>query len=105
MTYYRRIQKLRSESGRTQEEVSDYLKIKVQVYNKYELGNIDIPFSSVIMLAKYYNTSLDYIAGLKNDNCILPTELCEFIDFFVTCSFEEKRKITGILRIIMKNIK
>ncbi len=33
-------------------------------YARYETEEREIPFDIAIMLAKYYNVSLDYIAGL-----------------------------------------
>ena len=38
-----------------------------QHYGKYENGKIVIPFDRAIILAEYYNVSLDYIAGFTND--------------------------------------
>ena len=33
-------------------------------YGKYERGETDIPLEKAIILAKYYDVSLDYLAGL-----------------------------------------
>ena len=35
-------------------------------YSKYETGENDIPTKILIELAKYYNTSIDYILGITN---------------------------------------
>lgn len=35
-------------------------------YGKYERGETDIPFEKAIILANYYNVSLDYLAGRTN---------------------------------------
>ena len=43
------------------------LNISQTNYSKYELGKINIPISSLKKLAKYYNTSLDYLLGLTNE--------------------------------------
>lgn len=67
MAYYRRIRDLREDSDKTQQELAEYLGTSSQHYGKYELGNAEIPFERAIMLAKYYNVSLDYIAGLTNN--------------------------------------
>lgn len=35
-------------------------------YSKYETGENDIPTKILIELAKYYNTSIDYLLGITN---------------------------------------
>lgn len=67
MAYYQRIRDLREDSDMTQQEIAEYLGTSAQHYGKYELGNAEIPFERAIALAKYYNVSLDYIAGLTNN--------------------------------------
>ena len=67
MAKYNRIKDLREDCDKTQQELADYLGTSSQHYGKYELGNAEIPFERAIMLAKYYNVSLDYIAGLTNN--------------------------------------
>ena len=46
--------------------LADYLKTSQSYYAQYESGKRQIPFDRVIELAKYYNVSIDYIAGLTN---------------------------------------
>lgn len=36
-------------------------------YSRWETGEYPIPFEKVIKLAKIFNVSIDYIAGLTND--------------------------------------
>ena len=67
MAYYQRIRDLREDSDKTQADVAEYLGTTAQHYGKYENGNAEIPFERAIALAKYYNVSLDYIAGLTNN--------------------------------------
>lgn len=67
MAYYRRIRELREDNDKTQKEVAEYLGTPYQYYAVYEKGGTEIPFERAIMLAKYYNVSLDYIAGLTNN--------------------------------------
>ena len=67
MSYYKRIKELREDSDKTQKEIADVLGTTYQYYSAYERGLRDIPFQRVIMLAKYYHVSLDYIAELTNE--------------------------------------
>lgn len=67
MAYYPRIRDLREDSDKKQAELAEYLGTTKQYYSLYEKGANEISFERAIALAKYYNVSLDYIAGLTND--------------------------------------
>lgn len=67
MQNYNRIRDLREDKDMTQKEVADKLFIQREVYRRYETGAREIPFNIAIAIAKLYNVSLDYIAGLSND--------------------------------------
>ncbi|MCM1328697.1 MAG: helix-turn-helix domain-containing protein [Ruminococcus sp.] len=67
MAYYQRIRDLREDSDKKQAELAEYLGTTKQYYSLYEKGANEISFERAIALAKYYNVSLDYIAGLTND--------------------------------------
>ena len=62
-----RIRDLREDRDLTQKEIANYLHIKQNTYSQYENGQRQIPISFLISLAKYYNTSTDYILGLTNN--------------------------------------
>lgn len=66
MYYYKRLRDLREDNDLTQKVISEMLGITIQQYSLYERGDREIPFHHVITLAKYYNVSIDYIAGLTN---------------------------------------
>ena len=65
--YLKRLKDLREDNDFTQQEIADVLKIKQQQYSLYETGKRDLPFELAIILAKFYKTSLDYIAELTNN--------------------------------------
>ncbi len=67
MAYYQRLRDLREDSDLTQSDVAKILNTSYQYYSKYESGLRPISFERVIELAKFYNVSIDYIAGLTND--------------------------------------
>ena len=66
MHYYPRIRDLREDADLKQREIAEVLSVSLQQYSLYERGDREIPFHHVITLAKYYNVSIDYIAGLTN---------------------------------------
>ena len=61
-----RLKDLREDSDLTQCALADYLHIKQSTYSQYENSRRQIPLELLIALAKYYNTSLDYIVGLTD---------------------------------------
>lgn len=63
---FQRIRDMREDADKTQEEIADILNMRREVYRRYETGIREIPVWAVIKLAKYYNTSVDYILGLSN---------------------------------------
>ncbi len=62
--FYQRLKDLREDNDLTQKQVAEILKTAREQYNKYELGKQEIPFHHVITLAKFYNVSIDYLAGI-----------------------------------------
>lgn len=61
-----RIKDLREDNDFTQREIAEHLHIKQNTYSQYENGQRQIPVSILIELAKFYETSTDYILGLTN---------------------------------------
>lgn len=66
MGYYKRLRELREDNDMTQVQIAEYLSMKQPQYNRYERGFRDIPSDVLIALAKFYNTSTDYILGLTD---------------------------------------
>ncbi len=60
---YRRIRDLREDSDMTQAQIAKILTMSQTGYSKYETGENDIPTAILIKLARYYNTSVDYLLG------------------------------------------
>ena len=66
MNYAERIRVLREDNDKTQAEIAKLLKVGQRTYCDYELGKTRIPVDSLIVLAKLYNVSMDYICGLSD---------------------------------------
>lgn len=62
-----RIQDLRIDHDLTQMQVAEILNCQREVYRRYEKGTREIPLSYAIILADYYNVSLDYLVGRSNE--------------------------------------
>ena len=66
MTYAERIRALREDNDKSQSEIASVLKVGQRTYCDYELGKTRIPVDSLIVLAKLYNVSMDYICGVSD---------------------------------------
>ena len=66
MNYTERIRALREDQDLTQTKVAQLLKVGQKTYSDYELGKTRIPIDSLIVLAKLYNVSMDYICGVSD---------------------------------------
>ena len=64
MESYLRLKELRKDSGKTQAQIAEFLNIKQNTYSQYENGQREIPLNMLILLAKHYEVSVDYILGL-----------------------------------------
>lgn len=110
MAYYPRIRDLREDSDKTQREIADYLGTAYQYYAVYEKGTSEIPFERAIALAKYYNVSLDYIAGLTNDKrgfsrSDLSKEQRELLRAVKELNSTDKAKTIALLKAMINAVK
>ena len=64
MYIYQRLRDLREDHDKKQEEIARVLDISRQQYQLYESGKRELPMHHFVILARYYNVSLDYLAGL-----------------------------------------
>lgn len=64
---YSRIRDLREDKDLNQTQIAKILGMSQTGYSKYETGENDIPTSILIKLARFYNTSIDYLLGETND--------------------------------------
>ncbi len=62
-----RLKDLREDRDLKQSEVAEILNIKQNTFSQYETGQRQIPLEALIKLAKYYNTTTDYILGLTDN--------------------------------------
>ena len=62
-----RIRDIREDNDKTQNELAKELDCTQQTYSRYEKEEITIDIFRLIQLAKYYNTSIDYLVGLTDE--------------------------------------
>ena len=66
MSIYQRLKDLREDADKSQEEIARIIGTSQSYYAQYENGKRAIPFERMIVLAQFYNVSLDYLAGLTD---------------------------------------
>ena len=66
MKYNERIRDIREDHGLTQASVASLLNVGQRTYCDYESGKTRIPVDSLLILAKYYDVSVDFISGSSN---------------------------------------
>lgn len=107
MAHYPRIRDLREDSDKKQSELAEYLGTTTQYYGLYEKGANEISFERAILLAKYYNVSLDYIAGLTNNkrglaSSDLSDSEQQLLRFVISLSKEERTMLSRLAELIDK---
>ncbi len=74
MTYYaERLKELREKSGLNQEGLGLKLSLSQSTISAYEIGERTPDLNTLIRIAKFFNVSIDYLAGLSNIKQIIQT--------------------------------
>jgi transcriptional regulator with XRE-family HTH domain len=63
----KRLKELRKEKCVYQKDIADLLGLTDRNYRRYEMGEVDPPTSKTIMLADYFDVSVDYLVGRSDD--------------------------------------
>ena len=74
MNYTERIRALREDSDMTQAKIAQLLQVGQKTYSDYELGKTGIPVDSLILLARLYDVSMDYICGISDTRKPFPKD-------------------------------
>lgn len=62
-----RLKPLRNSRHLTQEDMGKLLDCTSRHYQKIEYGQINVPSTTIIFLAKYFGVSADYLLGLEEE--------------------------------------
>ena len=66
MNSYQRLRDVREDLDKSQTEIANVLGIQQTQYSRYERGLQRMGIDKYIILARYYNISLDYLCGLTD---------------------------------------
>lgn len=61
--YTNRLKELREKQNIMAKDIAALLQISYRNYQRYEKGEIDPPTSKTLLLAEFYNVSMDYLIG------------------------------------------
>ena len=64
---FTRLRELREDKDLTQSQVAKLLNMSQTGYSQYEIGKNDVPTWVLIMLARFYNVSVDYLLNMTDD--------------------------------------
>ncbi|MCL2447290.1 MAG: helix-turn-helix domain-containing protein [Oscillospiraceae bacterium] len=64
---FERIRDLRIDADLTQQNIADLLHVEQHTYSRYETGALRYSLETIITLARFYNTSVDYLLGLTDE--------------------------------------
>ncbi|MFT3952494.1 MAG: helix-turn-helix transcriptional regulator [Oscillospiraceae bacterium] len=64
---YQNIKRMRENRELKQKDVARYLHVAQNTYSQYETGTIMLTIETLEKLAKFYNTSTDYLMGLTDN--------------------------------------
>ncbi len=70
-----RLKEIREDKDLLQIDLARLLKVTQAQYSRYEMGVNEIPIEKLVILAKYYNTSIDYLLGLTDKREPYPTSI------------------------------
>ncbi len=70
-----RLREIRLDKGMSQKEVAKLLHTTQQQYSKYEIGIQILPIEKIVILADYYNTSIDYLLGRTDERKPYPKSI------------------------------
>ena len=71
---YPRIRAMREDRDLNQTKMAKLLGMSQTGYSKYETGENDIPTQVLIKLARFYDTSVDYLLGLTDQSKAYPRQ-------------------------------
>ena len=104
MSKYLQLKNLREDHDLTQKQLADHLYMQLTQYRRYETGERELPLDLAISIAKFYDVSVDYIAGvsdkIRQTDSSLTREEYELVKNFRKLSSQSKEKLIEISKIL-----
>lgn len=61
-----RLKELREGHNIPQKEIASFLNIRQNTYSQYETGQRQIPLETLVLIARFYHVSVDYLLNLTD---------------------------------------
>lgn len=58
---------MREKYNHTQKRLAELLHVSQATYSRYESGALDIPIQALVLLADFYDVSVDYLLGRSDE--------------------------------------
>ncbi len=68
MEFKDRLRELRTDQGILQKDLAKYLNVSNTTVSEWERGNNQPDIKTLIAIAKYFNTSVDYLIGYETED-------------------------------------
>lgn len=65
--FAKRLLQLREQKGISNQVIADLLNVQIRVVQRYIKGETTPPLEKAIILADFFDVSLDYLVGRSND--------------------------------------
>ncbi|MBR3417679.1 MAG: helix-turn-helix transcriptional regulator [Oscillospiraceae bacterium] len=107
MQHYQRIRDLREDADLTQEALSHRLGMHKTTYTNYEQGKHTVPLDFAVVLADFYQVSLDYLTGRTNfphgtENPDFSEEQIHIAELYAGLSEKNKGRLEYYLEELLK---
>lgn len=102
MGFKERLKALRKESGQTQNDLASVLSYGYTAISNYESGRNEPSLSDLSKIAKYFEVSLDYIAGINDIRNpyverILGEKIENLLQLFLECEPKNQDEVLNFL--------
>jgi len=93
-----RLRQLREEKRVTQADVAQQLNITREAYSMYESGKRQMNYESLDLLATYFNVSVDYLLGRKDDRGALRPDEAALVRNYASLDERGRMNVDAIMR-------
>ena len=92
-----RLKQLREKKKLTQADVAAHLQIARTTYARYETGEREMTYASLISLAEFFSVSIDYLLGRYDANpMILKLDEVSLINMFRAIDERGKKSVLAV---------
>lgn len=92
------LRKLRTEAGVTQKQLADAISVSQQSINKYENHNIEPDIRTMILIADFFHTSVDYLIGHGVQSSELSAEEHHMLDEYRRLSRLQQQCVRAVMK-------